>query len=148
VQWQVSTNAGASFVNIAGATNSTLVITATASQNTNRFRAVFNNPIGTASSTAAILTVQYAPVVTLNPVSQTVAAGQRVTFTAAAAANPAPTVQWQVSTNGGATFTNLAGSTSTTLSFTASVLQRGYRYRAVFTNSLGAVITADAILTV
>ena len=46
-----------------------------------------------------------APVVTTQPASQTVTAGQTVTFTAAASGNPTPTVQWQVSTNGGATFT-------------------------------------------
>ena len=58
-------------------------------------------------------------------------AGQSASFTAAASGTPAPTVQWQVSTDGGATFTNLSGATSTTLSFTAAQAQSGNKYRAV-----------------
>jgi hypothetical protein len=53
-----------------------------------------------------------------------------------------------VSTDGGVTFTDIAGATSTTLSFTAVASQRGYRYRAVFTNSLGTATTTAATLTV
>jgi hypothetical protein len=55
------------------------------------------------------------PTVTTNPGNQTVTAGQNVTFTAAANGNPTPTVQWQVSTDGGHSFTDINGATSTTL---------------------------------
>jgi hypothetical protein len=92
-----------------------------------------------------------APVVTLNPNNQTVSAGDPVTFTAAATGSPTLTVQWQVSTDGGQTFTNITGNasaTTTTLSFYASASQNGYKYRAVFTNSAGSAITLFATLTV
>jgi hypothetical protein len=36
-------------------------------------------------------------------------AGQTATFTVAASGNPAPTVQWQVSTNGGSTWSDISG---------------------------------------
>ena len=42
-----------------------------------------------------------APNVTLQPASQTRCAGSSVSFTSAAGGTPAPTVQWQLSTNGG-----------------------------------------------
>src|SRR5262245_14885730 len=57
-----------------------------------------------------------APVITLQPVSQAVGAGARVTFTAAATG--AMRVQWQVKRVGG-TFTNIAGANSPTFSFVA-----------------------------
>src|SRR5262249_54360500 len=44
------------------------------------------------------------PVVTGQPANQTVGEGNSVTFTATASGVPTPTVQWQVSANGGATF--------------------------------------------
>jgi hypothetical protein len=88
------------------------------------------------------------PAVTQQPVSQTVSAGQRATFTAAATANPAATVQWQVSTDGGKTFADIPGATSTTLSFTAAAPQNGNQYRAVFTNALGSAASAAATLGV
>ncbi len=148
VQWQVSTNGGTSYTNLVGATSATLTITTTATQNAYRYRAVFTNSVGTATTTAAILTVQFAPVVSTNPTSQTIRSGNNVTFTTAATGNPTPTVQWQVSTNGGATFTNIAGATGTTYSFTTATAQNGNLYRAVFTNSIGTATTTAATLTV
>jgi hypothetical protein len=150
VQWQVSTDGGNTFSNLAGATGTTLTLSATTgSQNGYVYRAVFTNSVGSATTANATLTVRYAPVVSANPVSQTITAGQSVTFTAAAMGNPAPTVQWQVSTDGGATYTNISGATGTTLTLTGvTVSQNGYRYRAVFTNSVGFATTTVAILTV
>src|ERR1019366_3435858 len=87
-------------------------------------------------------------VVTTNPTSQSIAAGSSVSFTAAASGIPTPTVQWQISTNGGATFTNIGGATSTTLSFVVSVGQNGNQYQAVFTNTVGTATTTAATLTV
>src|SRR2546426_10984163 len=104
-----------------------------------------------ATTTAAMLTVNsVAPTITTQPANQTVTAGQTATFTAAATGSPTPTVQWQVSVDGGANFSNVsgAGATSTTLSFTTALSQNGYRYRAVFTNSAGTATTTAATLTV
>jgi hypothetical protein len=150
VQWQVSTDGGATYANIAGATGTTLSLTAvTAGQNGTRYRAVFTNSLGTATTSAATLTVRYAPIVTIDPTSQTVTHGQSATFTAAATSNPTATVQWQVSTDGGNTWTNLSGATSTTLRLSSTTTsQNGNLYRAVFTNSIGSTTTAVATLTV
>jgi hypothetical protein len=147
VQWQVSTGGGA-FNNLAGATSATLTFLTTAGQNGNQYRAVFTNPAGTATTLAATLMLNGFPAITTQPVSQSVTAGNSVSFTAAASGNPAPTVQWQVSTNGGTTFTNVAGGTSPTLTFTTSASQNGNKFRAVFTNAAGTATTTAATLTV
>jgi len=150
VQWQFSTDGGATFNNLAGATTTTLTVPGlTAGQNGLRFRAVFTNAGGTATTTTATVTVNFAPGVTTNPASQSIAAGANVTFVAAADGNPTPTVQWQVSVNGGATFNNIAGATSTSLLLTAvPVTATGNKYRAVFTDSAGSATTTAATLTV
>lgn len=148
VQWQVSGNGGKTWTSITGATSTTLSFTVSAAQNGYCFRAIFTNSAGTATTQSATLTLQWAPTVTLNPVSQRVKAGQRVNFRVAAIGTPAPTVQWQVSSNGGKTWTSIAGATSITLSFTVSRRQNGYLYRAVFTNKIGTVVTNAAILVV
>ncbi|HEU4387635.1 MAG TPA: proprotein convertase P-domain-containing protein, partial [Blastocatellia bacterium] len=147
VQWQVSTDGGATFNNIGGETNTTLSFTATAPQNGNKFRAVFTSTCGTDTSAAGTLTVLAAPVVTTDPVNQSVCAGSTATFTAGASGSPAPTVQWQVSTDGGTTFNNIGGATSTTLSFTATAPQNGNKYRAAFTNTCGSATSTAATLT-
>jgi hypothetical protein len=89
-----------------------------------------------------------APKITLNPSSQTVTAGDPVSFTAAATGIPEVTVQWQVSTDGGHTFADITGATSTTLTFVTDTSENGYEYRAVFTNSAGTATTTAALLTV
>jgi hypothetical protein len=110
---------------------------------------VFTNSVGTVTTTRATLTVRFAPIVTLNPTSQTVTAGQTVTFTVAGTGNPTPTIQWQVSINGGTSFSNISGAQGTTLTLTnTTASQNGYEYRAVFTDSLGSATTTAAVLTV
>ena len=79
------------------------------------------------------------PVVTTNPASQTVGAGKTVVFTAAASGSPTPTVQWQVSTSGGKSYTPITGATSTTYTFKATAAQSGNLRQAVFTNTIGTV---------
>lgn len=102
---------------------------------------------GSISSNFSLTNVA-APVVTTNPTSQSLSANSTATFTAAASGNPTPAVQWQKSTNGGASFTNISGATSATLSFTAASGDNGSQYRAVFSNSVGSATTTAATLTV
>ena len=89
-----------------------------------------------------------APVITTQPTSQTVAAGALATFTAAASGVPAPSVQWQLSTDGGSAWTSVPGANSTSYSISAQATESGYEYRANFTNTGGTATTSAAILTV
>jgi len=88
------------------------------------------------------------PAVTTSPSDQTVCPGATAMFSAAASGSPAPIPQWQLSTNGGSTFANIVGATSSPLSFAAGPTQSGYQYRVVFTNRAGTTTTAPATLTV
>ncbi len=145
VQWQVSADGGLNFADIGGATTTTLSFTTTAGQNGNKYRARFSNTCGSnVATTAATLTVNTAPSVTTNPSSTTVCAGALASFTAAASGSPTPTVQWQVSTNGGVSFSDIGGATSTTLSFTATAADNAKQYRARFTNTCGSNVTTTA----
>ncbi|HEY6333832.1 MAG TPA: choice-of-anchor Q domain-containing protein, partial [Blastocatellia bacterium] len=147
-QWQMSTD-GKTFSNISGARSLTLTVAGvTAAQNGTQYRAMFSNECGSATSNPATLTVNSAPSVTTNPVSQTMCAGGSISFTAAATGAPAPAVQWQVSSGGGA-FTNITGATGTTLTLNSTTAaQNGSQYRAVFTNECNSAPSSPAILTV
>jgi hypothetical protein len=57
VQWQVSTNSGGTWANVSGATSTTLSVAATTAENGWRYRAVFSNPGGSATSSGATLKV-------------------------------------------------------------------------------------------
>ena len=144
VQWQVSTNQGNTFTDVAGATSATYSFSTTSVQNGNLYRAVFTNSAGSATSASATLTVATAPVVTVNPANQVADSGGHISLTAAAVGSPTPTVQWQRSTDGGLTFANITGATATTYSTAVTAAEA---YRAVFTNANGTAATAAAFVT-
>ncbi len=153
LQWQVSTDNGISYSDLAdgqgysGVDEETLTIRdVTPGMNGSRYQAVFSNGADRSTpSESATLTVYVAPTVTTQPQAQDVPDGSTATFTAAASdGRPTPTtVQWQVSTDGGKTFEPLAdgngvsGSTTTTLQVTVSAADDGNQYQAVFSNASG-----------
>ena len=100
-------------------------------------------PAGTSSANFAIVALT----ITTNPSDQTINSGGTATFTAAASGNSG--VQWQISSDGGGTWSNLSGGgdysgvTTTTLTVTgASPAINGSLYRAVFLNSANVAATS------
>lgn len=89
--------------------------------------------VGTTAGTTA-------PVVSLPPTSQAIAAGASATFTVSVTGTPTPTLQW--TRNGAA----LAGATSATLVVTNAQAADAGLYRAVVTNSAGTAESAPAAL--
>ena len=150
VQWEVSTNEGGAWSAVAGGTSDTLkVLDAKTSESGDEYRAVFTNTAGKVETTAATLTVSVVPTVTKDPLNVSVLEGGEATFEAAASGVPAPTVQWELSTNKGASWSAVAGVTSDTLKVSdAKTSESGDEYRAVFTNTGGKAETTDATLTV
>jgi len=88
-----------------------------------------------------------APVVTLSPTSQVVETGNTATFNASASGSPTPSVQWNVSSNGGSSWSAISGATSTSYAVTSTQFVNGYEYEAVFTNSGGTATSGAAQLT-
>ena len=90
--------------------------------------------------------------ITLQPLSQTVAAPAAVTFTVAAETDPAGTAityQWQISTNGGGSFGDIGGATSASLVLANSTGLNNNQYRCnVASTGAVTVTSAAAILTV
>ncbi len=139
IQWEVSTNSGATYAKVEGATSTTLSIpSTTVSESGNLYRAAFSNAAGTVLSNSAKLVVEGVPVVTEQPESHTVLVGGSATFEAAGTGTPTPTVQWQISLNEGASWSNVGGATTNTLTVSnAQLSESGHEYRAVFTNPAG-----------
>ncbi len=129
---------------ITGATSASYTTPATTlADNGSSFTVTVTNAQGTVTSSAAVLTVQAAPVFTTQPVgTTTVLAGTSVTFTAAATGNPAPTFQWYKGT------TLLTGQTAATLTIASPTLADAGSYTVVATNSLGSVTSSAAVLIV
>ena len=113
------------------------------------------SPDATQIFTLTVQSPATAPTITTQPANQTVSVGGSTSFAAAASGNPAPTYQWQASTDGGSTWTNLtdtvpySGTTTSTLTITgATVALNGYQYQCVATNTAGSANSNAATLTV
>ncbi|OFV93837.1 MAG: hypothetical protein A3G76_10810 [Acidobacteria bacterium RIFCSPLOWO2_12_FULL_65_11] len=90
------------------------------------------------------------PAIVAQPTDQTVTTGSTATFAAGFIGSPAPSYQWQVSTDGGTSWTNLTnaapygGVTTAALTISSAPFSlNGYRYRVIGTNGLGST-TSDA----
>jgi hypothetical protein len=157
-QWEVSTNGGSTWSNVvngpnySGATTPTLTLINTPpSFNQNRYRNNITSPPCTPGiTTAAILTVNTFPVITAQPTNQTICEGGNPTFSViATTAVGSLTYQWQVSTNGGSTWSNLVGATSSSFAQTnVPVGQNGYQFRVIVTAGCGSSTSNAATITV
>lgn len=167
-QWQLSTDLGTTFTNLtntapySGVTTSTLTITgATTAMSGYRYRVIARGVCGNPdTSTVAVLTVNTAAVITAQPVSTSICstpstAANTTTFSVAATGGNL-TYQWQVSTNGGTSFTNVTnnanytGATTNTLTVRATNSTfNNYIYRVLVTSGgCTAVTSSTATLTV
>jgi len=167
IQWQVSTDSGSTWANLtdnttySGSTNNSLNLSNISTDlNGYQYRCVvfftFNSNPLSQTSTAAPLTVNVVnqpPGFSSSPSNQQALTGGGATFSVATTGFPTPTIQWQDSTDGGNTWSNLtdssgniSGSTSTTLTLTSLPLTAsGYQYRAVASNSSGSPSTSTSV---
>jgi hypothetical protein len=160
VQWQISTDNGTTFVNLrdsdgfTGSRTPTLTISGFTGAGSSMYRAVVKDADGlAATSNVATLTVNAAPSITTQAQNITAAVGQSTaeSFTIADSGGTGPlSVQWQISTNNGRTFTNLSdgssitGSTSTTLTFSSFPAAGSSEYRAIVTDANGVSAASNA----
>jgi hypothetical protein len=89
-----------------------------------------------------------APEIAEQPEDASVVAGEQAVFVASASGTPLPEVRWQSLTQGGA-WNDIPGARDGELVVSdTTTAMSGTRYRAVFSNSAGQVITDTATLTV
>ncbi|MFE5858574.1 HtaA domain-containing protein [Streptomyces sp. NPDC056500] len=83
VRWERSTDRGAKWTTVAGATSKTLSVKASGSVNSARYRAVFTNALGEVPTSSATLTVSAVPtrVISFNASPEPVAKGGKLAIT-------------------------------------------------------------------
>ena len=102
----------------------------------------------TANAPQLTMTVNAAPSVSSAPTNWMVCAGGSVGLTATGTGSPVPTIQWQVSSDGGGTWNVVTGASNATYGFTAGIGNNGNQYQAVLSNTCGVATAGPATLTV
>lgn len=128
---------------IAGATNQSLTLDYALPNHAGEYTVVVSNSLGTALSPPAALTVTVqAPVITMQPASQTALGGSSVALSVVAVGVPAPTYQWRL--NGA----DIPGATNATLALHDVTAAHAGTYKVVVRNVAGTVTSLPARLTV
>ena len=143
-QWQLSTDGGANYNNIAGATSATYSIpVVTFAMNNNRYRCQLSNATcpTPGTSNAAILTVNTLPAISSSPSNAVICVGGSNTFNVAATGTGI-TYQWQLSVGGGP-FNNIAGANASSYTVSgATIGMDGNRYQCVVSGTCAPPATS------
>ncbi len=143
-QWQVST-AGGAFTDIIGANAATYTIATTTALNNNQYHVIVSYQCGTTTSSDATLTINTAANITTQPTGGApLCAGDNYTFNVAATGTSI-SYQWQVSTDGGLTYTNIAGATNNSYSITGVTTALNGNLYQVSITSASAACPAPAV---
>jgi hypothetical protein len=136
-QWQVSTNAGVNWTNISGANNATLTLNAVVNTlNGNLYRCQASTICGNTNSNNATLTVSSGVSIVTNPADVDNCVGTNASFTVVGTSPQSINYQWQVSTDGGTNFNNIAGANSAMLTITnTTTVLNNNRYRCLLTTA-------------
>jgi hypothetical protein len=127
---------------ISGATNASYTITPAQAADAGSYTVVVTNAAGTATSNAAVLTVNVPPTFTTQPLTQTVNTGAGLTLTVAASGTGPFTYQWKK--NG----VVIAGATAATYTVSASQPADAGSYTVVVTNAAGSATSNAATVTI
>ena len=145
-QWQMSTNEGVMWTDVAGATAQNLTIPAATMNAPALFRRIAMAD-GQTIATTAVRVHQAVPLTTPHPAPTTVYTGATHTFHLGVATGGSGTItyQWQTSANG-TTWTNIGGATNA--AYTTPALTANTYFRRVATSGSETVASNGALVTV
>jgi Peptidase family M1 domain len=151
-QWQTnSTGCTGAWANITGATNSCLTVNNVLA--TSYYRCVVSSSscAGSVTTNCATLTVNTGVIISTQPTDAENCAGTQASFTVAGTSVQTINYQWQVSTNNGASFSNISGANNASYTVTnLTTNASNNHYRCLLTNASCSTPTISnaAILTV
>ena len=148
-QWEVASSCNGPFTDVAGATNACLFITNALTSAVYRCKVI--GTCGSAiTSTCAQLTVASLATVTTQPSNKEICTGSTTSFNVDGVSAFAISYQWQVSRDGGISYTNISNATGKILTLlTTTIADNNNRYRCqLFTPACPTPANSDAALLV
>ncbi|HEX2854080.1 MAG TPA: pectinesterase family protein [Opitutaceae bacterium] len=141
-QWQKSTDGGANYSDVVGATSDSYAISSATLSSAGLYQVVVTNGQGSATSVPAELAILQGPAISDQPTGGTLNVGGSITLTVTATGTPAPTYQWKK--NG----VNIPGATASSYAISGATGANAGNYTVVVTNSVNSVTSAAASVTV
>jgi hypothetical protein len=133
---------------ISGATNAILTLASISANDAASYSVIVSNLAGTATSSAAVLTVSTVPSITTPPVNVYGIPGSNISFSVTADGSAPLTYQWLKNGTPLSNAGNITGATNATLNLSAITTNDAASYTVAVSNSFGGVISSAATLTV
>jgi uncharacterized repeat protein (TIGR03803 family) len=152
-QWQVDNGSYLTNLtdggNLTGSSTSTLTVSNVSAASEGAYSVTVSNAAGTATSAGAFLTIiPWRPVITQQPVSQTVLPGAPATFTVAAVGTHPFSYRWQLNGTNLTDNSNISGSSTASLMIGNVTAPNTGTYTVVVNNALGTATSTGAALNV
>jgi uncharacterized repeat protein (TIGR03803 family) len=133
---------------ITGATTGALTVSNVSAANEGAYSVTVSNAAGTATSAAAFLTIiPWRPVITQQPVSQTVLPGAPATFTVAVVGTHPFSFGWQLNGTNLSDGNNISGSGTSSLTISNVTPPNAGTYSVIVSNALGTATSTGAVLS-
>lgn len=134
---------------ITGATTGALTVSNISAANEGAYSVTVSNAAGTATSAAAFLTIiPWRPVITQQPVSQTVLPGAPATFTVAVVGTHPFSYRWRLNGTNLTDNSNISGSITASLMISNVTAANAGTYSVVVSNALGSATSSGAALNI
>jgi hypothetical protein len=146
--WEKNGAAIANGTKYSGVNSTTLTVTTLATTDAGNYSVIVSNLAGTATSSAAALTVVSSPTIVTPPANVAVVAGGNASFTVTAAGSAPLFYFWLKNGLPLAGGGNISGSATSTLNLSAVASGDAAGYSVIVSNSLGSVTSPAATLTV
>lgn len=148
-QWRKNGTKLADGGNLSGATNRILTLNSVTTADAGTYSVVISNLLGSVTSSNAMLAVTTSPpIITLQPVSQTVTPGASATFSVDAVGSLPLFFQWQKNGTNLTDGSNVSGSAADVLTLSNLLEPDSGTYAVVVSNAFGSVPSAGATLAV
>ena len=146
--WLKNNSPLANSATVSGANTATLTISNVADTDAGNYALLASNTVGTATSTAATLTVITPPAVTSQPAAQTLASGGTAQFAVTATGSAPLTYRWLKNGVGLTNGVKFSGVNSNALTVAAVATTDAGNYSVVITNLAGSITSSVAALAV
>ncbi|NOS71479.1 MAG: hypothetical protein HOP33_16330 [Verrucomicrobia bacterium] len=141
-RWYFNNSSLIGSARISGVTNASLSISNAQFTDIGRYTVIVSNAFGSVQSSGAVITVISPPIITTQPVGQTVIAGTNISLSASAIGTPPLSYQWLL---GGVP---VAGANSSSVNLTNVQSSQSGIYSLLVSNAYGAVESSNALVTV
>jgi hypothetical protein len=128
--------------NVTGLNTNVLTISNVQETNAGSYSVIITNASGSATSTSAVLVVEYPPVITNQPVGEAVIVSNTATFSVGVSGDTPLSYQWYFNE------TNGTGSNTNVLTIGNAQETNAGNYTVVITNASGSATSVVAVLTV